>query len=378
MLYRQERGTPKERGIRLLKDGHTCKGMAFTLYERWYFGIHGLLPPAFMTEDQQSYRVIINLRQSDDLARYMQLDCFQDRDEKLFYRVICDHVKELLPIVCTPTVGLACQKFGFIYRRPKGLYVTINDNSVSKIYHILSNWPETDVRVIVVTDGERVLGLGDLSCYGIGIPVGKLSLRRAGWRTTKKVLTDCVRRIDPFYIGLRRKRTRGEEYYHFVDNFMKACTKKFGQNLLIQFEDFARQNAYHLLERYRSQYCVFNDGIQGTASVTLAGLLACGKHTERLLSAKKISSLALDPLVSLLLPITLIQQLKLITFLRWQDVSAMKNLAALYPRPTNMENFMRSQTYQTTYIDMIDYTYNWPKDNMVQGYPVPYDHEYED
>ncbi|VDN86061.1 unnamed protein product [Brugia pahangi] len=177
MLYRQERETPKKRGIELLKDNRTCKGMAFTLYERQYFGIHGLLPPAFMTESQQAYRVITNLRQQpDDLARYIQLDSLQDRDEKLYYRVLCDHVKELLPIVYTPTVGLACQKFGFIYRKPKGLYITINDNSISKIYHILSNWPEIDIRVIVVTDGERILGLGDLGCYGMGIPVGKLSL----------------------------------------------------------------------------------------------------------------------------------------------------------------------------------------------------------
>ncbi|EJD74105.1 NADP-dependent malic enzyme [Loa loa] len=297
MLYRQERETPKKRGIELLKDNRTCKGMAFTLHERQYFGIHGLLPPAFMTEDQQAYRVITNLReQPDNLARYIQLDSLQDRDEKLYYRVLCDHVKELLPIVYTPTVGLACQKFGFIYRKPKGLYVTINDNSISKIYHILSNWPEIDIRVIVVTDGERILGLGDLGCYGMGIPVGKLSLYVALAGVQPKWCLPVVLDVgtdnetlleDPFYIGLRRKRIRGEEYDNFIDNFMKACTKRFGQNLLIQFEDFARQNAYHLLERYRNQYCVFNDDIQGTASVALAGLLACRKHTGKSLSAEK-------------------------------------------------------------------------------------------
>ncbi|VDM47997.1 unnamed protein product [Toxocara canis] len=176
-LYRPERVTPKDRSADLLKNARLNKGMAFSLYERQYLGLHGLLPPAFMTQEQQAYRVITKLReQPNDLARYIQLDGLQDRNEKLFYRVICDHVKELMPIVYTPTVGLACQNFGYIYRKPKGLYITINDNSISKIYQILSNWPEQDVRAIVVTDGERILGLGDLGAYGIGIPVGKLAL----------------------------------------------------------------------------------------------------------------------------------------------------------------------------------------------------------
>uniref|UniRef100_A0A915PK80 Malic enzyme n=1 Tax=Setaria digitata TaxID=48799 RepID=A0A915PK80_9BILA len=216
MLYRQERETPRKRGIELLKDNRMCKGMAFTLYERQYFGIHGLLPPAFMTEDQQAYRVIANLRQQpDDLARYVQLDSLQ---------------------------------------------------------------------VIVVTDGERILGLGDLGCYGMGIPVGKLALYVALAGVLPKWCLPVVLDVgtdnelqsllkDPFYIGLRRKRVRGEE---------------FGQSLVIQFEDFARQNAYRLLERYRNRYCVFNDDIQGTASVVLAGLLACHRYTGRPLSAEKI------------------------------------------------------------------------------------------
>lgn len=151
--------------------------MAFSLHERQNLGIHGLLPPAFFTAEQQSYRTMANLRQQpNDLARYIQLDNLQDRDEKLFYRVVVENVKELMPIVYTPTVGEACKKFGFIYRNPKGLYITINDNSISKIYQILSNWPHREIRAIVVTDGERILGLGDLGCYGMGIPVGKLAL----------------------------------------------------------------------------------------------------------------------------------------------------------------------------------------------------------
>ncbi|VDO05127.1 unnamed protein product, partial [Haemonchus placei] len=318
-LYRPERVTPAKRGVELLKTPRLNKGMAFSLYERQYLGIHGLLPPAFMTEEQQAYRVMAKLRkQPDDLAKYIQLDALQDRTEKLFYRVLCDNIKELMPIVYTPTVGLACQKFGFIYRNPKGLYVTINDNSISKIYQILSNWPtknvkmgvekkETDertrfhgtppqgscpslYRAIVVTDGERILGLGDLGTYGIGIPVGKLALYVAlagvqpEWclPVIIDVGTDNQGLLnDPFYTGLRRKRVRGPEYDLLMDNFMKACTKRFGRDTLIQFEDFANQNAFRLLDRYKNVYCVFNDDIQGTAAVVVAGLMAATRVTNR-------------------------------------------------------------------------------------------------
>lgn len=297
-LYRPERVTPNKRGIELLKTPRLNKGMAFSIYERQYLGIHGLLPPAFMTEEQQAYRIMTKLRQQpDNLAKYIQLDGLQDRNEKLFYRVLCDNIKELMPIVYTPTVGLACQKFGFIYRNPKGLYVTINDNSISKIYQILSNWPSTDVKAIVVTDGERILGLGDLGAYGIGIPVGKLALyvALAGMQpdwclpVLIDVGTDNQELLnDPFYTGLRRKRVRGAEYDTLLDNFMKACTKRFGQNCLIQFEDFGNQNAYRLLDRYKEKYCMFNDDIQGTASVVVAGLLACTRVTKKKLSQQKI------------------------------------------------------------------------------------------
>ncbi|VIO95081.1 NAD-dependent malic enzyme, mitochondrial precursor, putative [Brugia malayi] len=293
-LYRPERVIPPMRGIDLIKSSRYSKGMAFNLYERQYLGIHGLLPPAFMTEEQQAYRIISKLReQPNDLARYVQLDGLQDRNEKLFYRVVCEHVKELMPIVYTPTVGLACQNFGYIYRHPKGIYVTINDNSISKIHHILSNWPEKDVRAIVVTDGERILGLGDLGTYGMGIPVGKLALYVALGgvqpRWCLPVLLDVGTNKeellqDPFYIGLRRKRVRGKEYDSFIENFMKACAKRFGQKVLIQFEDFANANAYRLLEKFRDKYCTFNDDIQGTASVVVAGLLSCNKILHKKMS----------------------------------------------------------------------------------------------
>uniref|UniRef100_A0A914BZX6 Malic enzyme n=1 Tax=Acrobeloides nanus TaxID=290746 RepID=A0A914BZX6_9BILA len=296
-LYRPERVTPNKRGLDLLKTPSLNKGMAFTLYERQYLGLHGLLPPAFMTEEQQAYRVITKLRQQpDDLARYIQLDGLHDRNEKLFYRVLCDNIKELMPIVYTPTVGLACQHFGFIYRNPKGLYVTLNDNSISKIYQILCNWPYNDIRAIVVTDGERILGLGDLGSYGIGIPVGKLALYVALAGVLPEwclpVFIDCGtdnQKLlnDPFYTGLRRKRVRGEEYDRLMDNFMAACTKKYGQTCLIQFEDFGNRDAYRLLDRYKNNYCMFNDDIQGTAAVVVAGLLAASRITKKKLSDEK-------------------------------------------------------------------------------------------
>lgn len=296
-LYRPERITPHKRSVELMKTPALNKGMAFNLFERQYLGVHGLIPPAFMTQEQQAYRVICKLReQPNDLARYIQLDGLQDRNEKLFYRVLCDHVKELMPIVYTPTVGLACQNFGYIYRNPKGIYVTINDNSISKIHQILCNWPETDIRAIVVTDGERILGLGDLGAYGIGIPVGKLSLYVAlggiqpHWclPVLLDVGTDNEELLnDPFYIGLRHKRVRGERYDTLLDNFMKACTKRFGQRTLIQFEDFGNQNAYRLLNRYQEKYTMFNDDIQGTASVVVAGLIACTRVTKTPLSEEK-------------------------------------------------------------------------------------------
>ncbi|VDD95671.1 unnamed protein product [Enterobius vermicularis] len=296
-LYRPERITPSKRSVDLLKTPGLNKGMAFSLYERQYLGVHGLIPPAFMSQEQQAYRVICKLReQPNDLARYIQLDGLQDRNEKLFYRVLCDHVKELMPIVYTPTVGLACQNFGYIYRNPKGIYITINDNSISKIHQILCNWPETDIRAIVVTDGERILGLGDLGAYGIGIPVGKLSLYVAlggiqpRWclPVLLDVGTDNEELLnDPFYIGLRHRRVRGEQYDSLLDNFMKACTKRFGQETLIQFEDFGNQNAYRLLNRFQNKYTMFNDDIQGTASVVVAGIMACTRVTKKPLSQEK-------------------------------------------------------------------------------------------
>ncbi|KAL6736821.1 hypothetical protein Aduo_007127 [Ancylostoma duodenale] len=296
-LYRNERIHPRQRGFELLKNPHLNKGLAFSLRERHYLGLHGLLPATFMSIDQQVYRVMTRIReQPDNLSKYILLDELQNRAEKLFYRVLIENVKELMPIVYTPTVGLACQRFGAIYRCPKGLYISINDNSISKIYRILSNWPQEQVKAIVVTDGERILGLGDLGACGMGIPVGKLALYvalagiRPSWclPVVIDVGTNNQKHLeDPLYIGLRRKRVRGEEYDRLIDNFMKAVAKMYGRGTLVQFEDFAFENAYKFLDRYKDEYCVFNDDIQGTASVIVAGLIATTRVTNKKLCEQK-------------------------------------------------------------------------------------------
>ncbi|KAL4297231.1 hypothetical protein GQ457_12G020860 [Hibiscus cannabinus] len=269
-------------GYSLLRDPRHNKGLAFTGNERDSHYLRGLLPPVVLTQQLQEKKLMHNIRQYQvPLQRYTALMELQERNERLFYKLLIDNVEELLPVVYTPTVGEACQKYGSIFKRPQGLYISLKEKGM--ILEVLKNWPERSVQVIVVTDGERILGLGDLGCQGMGIPVGKLSLYTAlgGVRPsaclpiTIDVGTNNEKLLnDEFYIGLRQRRATGQEYAELLHEFMTAVKQNYGEKVLIQFEDFANHNAFELLAKYSSSHLVFNDDIQGTASVVLAGLLA--------------------------------------------------------------------------------------------------------
>ncbi|KAI6192270.1 Malic enzyme [Aphelenchoides bicaudatus] len=269
---RRENVSTSVHGAQVLRVPDLNKGMSFNLQERQQLGIHGLLPPSFRTIEQESQRTVAFLRQlPNDISRFMFLGQFtRARRKTLLSRLGQQHKR-----VFADCVHSDCWR------------------SLSELWFYLSNWPRKDVRAIVVTDGERILGLGDLGVQGMGISVGKLALYvalggvRPEWclPITLDVGTNNEKLSnDPYYIGLRQKRVRGEKYDEFVDNFMAACVKRFGQNTLIQFEDFGNANAYRLLDKYQPQYCMFNDDIQGTAAVVVAGLLSCARVLNRKMS----------------------------------------------------------------------------------------------
>jgi malate dehydrogenase (oxaloacetate-decarboxylating)(NADP+) len=279
------------RGAALMRDPTLNKGTAFSEAERDMLGLRGLLPPHVATQEEQVMRVLENFRRlQTSLAKYIMLESLQDRNEALFYRVILENPDEMMPIIYTPTVGLACQQFGHIFRRPRGLYVSAADRG--RIQQVLSNWPYREASIIVVTDGERILGLGDLGANGMGIPIGKLALYTACAgvhpRRCLPVMLDVGTNnealiSDPLYVGTRRKRMAGAEFDELVEEFIEATQAVF-PGILVQFEDFANHNAFRLLKRYRDRICSFNDDIQGTASVTVAGIFSALRVTRKKMS----------------------------------------------------------------------------------------------
>jgi malate dehydrogenase (oxaloacetate-decarboxylating)(NADP+) len=276
------------RGVALLRDPSLNKGTAFSAQERDALGLRGLLPPYVSTQEDQVARVLENFhRLQTPLAKYILIEALQDRNEALFYRVIMENPDEMMPIIYTPTVGLACQQFGHIYRRPRGLFVSAADRG--RIAQVMRNWPHREASMIVVTDGERILGLGDLGANGMGIPIGKLALYTACAglhpRRCLPVMLDVGTNNesllkDPLYLGLRQKRLSEQALDELVEEFIHASQEVF-PGIVVQFEDFANHNAFRLLDRYRDQVCCFNDDIQGTASVTVAGIFSALRVTKK-------------------------------------------------------------------------------------------------
>ncbi|HTB12910.1 MAG TPA: NAD-dependent malic enzyme [Bryobacteraceae bacterium] len=276
------------RGARLLGVPLLNKGTAFTVEERARFGLHGLLPPYVETLDEQVERAYkAYLVYEKPMNRHIYLRQLQDNNEVLFYRLLLDHIEEMTPIVYTPVVAEACRNFSHIYRRPRGLFISYPLRE--SIPTLLQNRPNHDVDVIVVTDGERILGIGDQGVGGLGIPIGKLSLYSLiggihPARTLPIVLDvgtnneDCLR--DPAYLGWRHERIRGAAYDEFVDLFVQAVKQEL-PNTCLQWEDFATPHARPILDRYRDQLLTFNDDIQGTAAVALGAILAAVKVTGK-------------------------------------------------------------------------------------------------
>ncbi|HAT7788687.1 TPA: oxaloacetate-decarboxylating malate dehydrogenase [Legionella pneumophila] len=288
-----------KRGMDLLRDPVLNKGTAFSLQERDEFALHGLIPTTVETLEQQVIRCLDAYSAKENpLEKHIYLRALQDRNEVLFYRFIIDNLVDILPIIYTPVVSQACEMFSHIYRQPRGVFLSYPERD--KLDSIIQNIASTrSIKVIVVTDGERILGLGDQGAGGLGIPIGKLSLYTSCGgihpSNTLPIILDVgtnnkERRDDPEYIGWRHARISGKEYDDFVDQFVQSI-KRHMPHVLLQFEDFAQQHAYPLLERYKNQLCTFNDDIQGTASVAVAAILAATRVTNTPLKEHRIALL---------------------------------------------------------------------------------------
>jgi malate dehydrogenase (oxaloacetate-decarboxylating)(NADP+) len=287
--------TPRAPGAHILTNPLLNKGTAFTERERDALGLTGLLPPRVFTLEEQVERSLNAVRRKPDaLEKYIYLVNLQNRNEVLFYRLVIDHIEEFVPIIYTPTVGQACLEYGAIYRRPRGLFISLRHRG--RIAEVLRHWHTPGVRLVVVTDGERILGLGDLGALGMGIPVGKLALYSAcaGLHPsyclpiTLDVGTDnAALQAGAAYIGLKQKRARGAEYDSFIDEFIEAVKTVF-PHALLQWEDFGNSNAFRLLGKYRKSIPSFNDDIQGTAAVALAGVLGALRLTGKRLSEQRL------------------------------------------------------------------------------------------
>jgi malate dehydrogenase (oxaloacetate-decarboxylating)(NADP+) len=289
------KSSKEKTGFDILLDRSLNKSLGFTREERQNLGVRGLLPYAYSDIETQVKRMIKNLRdRNEPIERYMLLSSLQELNEQLYYRTVLEHIEELMPIIYTPTVGEACREFSNIYHHPKGFYITPDDRG--HIAEMLDNWPEEEVKVVCITDGQRILGLGDLGANGMGIPIGKLALYTAcagihpdhcmpvmlDVGTNNEALWD-----DILYLGYPHKRLEGEAYDTLLDEFIQAIQAKY-PNALIQFEDFLTPNAFRLLDHYRDKVFCFNDDIQGTAGVIVAGIYAATRITKKAVKDLKI------------------------------------------------------------------------------------------
>src|ERR1700741_181282 len=282
------------KGYALLRNPRTNKGTAFSDEERRNLGVEGLLPPVPTSLDHQIARIHTQLAMLDnDLQKYLFLSDLQARNETLYYAVLMSDAAGFMPLVYTPTVGEASQKFDHIFHAARGIYLPIS--AKGRVKQLLSNWPEKDVWFIVVNDGERILGLGDLGVGGMGIPIGKLALYTACAGVPPKLCLPITIDVgtnnaalleDPLYLGLRKPRVRGEPYYAFIDEFGETVQELFPKSC-IQWEDFANTNAVPILAKYRDSICTYNDDIQGTASVALAGIYGALRISRQTLTDQR-------------------------------------------------------------------------------------------